>query len=511
MNTQFRRATGKSDRLSRSRALAIVLTASVPVLGALFAATSQAAAQTTGAAATDVNYLAVVTGSDVYVRCGAAESYYPFAKVNKNDLVKVTGEKFGWARIATVGPAFTTSFGYIKYAKGDASKVRLASNGKSALTLGKTDIVAPNLDARNNPRDSWKALVRLDADQNVAILETTETDKEIVHKVSLPENGHGWVSAQFLTRASDAQVGQWKQWMNSPLSTNATPASTSTNSTSTPNPGSSSSNSKFDTFDNSWDAPQFSNTTTPTASNTTVRPVENTTSTVTAAPPTTPRPAFKSTFRGSSSLEELEAAYKLLQNEPLETAEVGQLRALYLSLAKTNPSDKRVQRYANLRAEQLEIWGELQRKRQELEHIKTRMKMSAREAEAVRLALERSAEYVGVGRIASSTIYDGQSLPKLLRLQDASTGRTVAYLQPDDKYELVNLLDTIVGIVGEKTYDEGLRLHLIQPTRIDVLAPRGSDAATATAAPPVEWPTISPDLPPLPAPAPQPVVIDPDK
>ena len=52
-----------------------------------------APAQESGAAPAgeEQPYIAVVTGADVYIRCGASESYYPFAKADEGDLVKITG------------------------------------------------------------------------------------------------------------------------------------------------------------------------------------------------------------------------------------------------------------------------------------------------------------------------------------------------------------------------------------------------------------------------------------
>ena len=88
--------------------------------------------------------------------------------------------------------------------------------------------------------------------------------------------------------------------------------------------------------------------------------------------------------------------------------------------------------------------------------------------------------------MASSTIYDGQSLPKLFRLQDPATGRTIAYLKPDADYALTNRIDIIVGIVGDKTYDEAMRLNIITPRRVDVLSPEGKPAPTAAAGAPTD-------------------------
>ena len=63
-------------------------------------------------------------------------------------------------------------------------------------------------------------------------------------------------------------------------------------------------------------------------------------------------------------------------------------------------------------------------------------------------------------------------MPKLFRIQDVSTGRTIAYLRLDEEFHLAEMLGQLVGIVGKKTYDSGLRLNVIEPKRIDLLTPQ---------------------------------------
>jgi len=153
---------------------------------------------------------------------------------------------------------------------------------------------------------------------------------------------------------------------------------------------------------------------------------------------------------------------------------------MYAALADRNPNDSRIQRYTAARIKQLDLWKESQQRKLEVLGATERMKLSGDEADAVRAALERSAEYTAVGRVAASTIYDGANLPKLFRLQDPATGRTIAYLKPDQDYALANRIDVIVGIVGDKTYDEGMRLNMITPRRIDVLTPIANAPANLT-------------------------------
>ncbi|MCZ6834486.1 MAG: hypothetical protein O7G85_01810, partial [Planctomycetota bacterium] len=148
------------------------------------------------------------------------------------------------------------------------------------------------------------------------------------------------------------------------------------------------------------------------------------------------------------------------------------LRQLYLDLAEAHGDRQVVLRYAKARAEQLDIWGELQDRRSEMEKIRTRLRLTTEEAEAIHQAMASGKDYVEVGRLSASVIYDGKSLPRLFRLQHPGTGRTIAYLEADqDELELGGMLGQLIGIIGTRQYDGGLRLTLIQPTRVDLLSP----------------------------------------
>ena len=436
----------------------------------------------------DAGYIAIVKGSDVYVRCGAAESYYTFTKLNDGDMVRVTGEKYEWSRVMPIGPGFSTAFGFVKYAKSETGRFRLSSDGKSGQTLGKIDIIAPNLDAKNNPKDSWKSLVRLEADQTLRVIETTETDKDIIHKVALPESAQGWVSTARLEKANTEQAKQWSQVVTNHNRAMAEgkpmpPA---------PTPSPSSGSVKTVSNRTATTTPSAPPTTTPPSPNeTTTSETPGTDSSMTdgegSAQPGTETPTIESVPMKSEpklpTLDDLEGALKNLQKEQIETAEVGPLRELYMDLARRSAGEARIVRYANGRADQLQVWSDIQKKRAEVDVLRNKAKMSAEEAIAVQQALESSAEYTVVGKVITSTIYDGKNLPQLLRLQDASTGRTVAYLRLDEKYQAANLIGSLVGIVGDKSYDGSLRLNIVEPRRIDILLPESTGTLTTVTVP----------------------------
>ena len=145
-------------------------------------------------------------------------------------------------------------------------------------------------------------------------------------------------------------------------------------------------------------------------------------------------------------LNDLEKAYKLMAAQTIEAREAAPLRDLYLALSQvdevtgTDSETKRVAAYARARARQLGILIDLQKRRQELRAINERLALARDETDAARLSIQSSGQYVAVGRLAVSTVYDGSRLPRLLRVQDPGTGRTIAYVRPDDRMDYVGML-----------------------------------------------------------------------
>jgi hypothetical protein len=468
----------------RSRRCALLIAASL-----LVPLTAPVAAQTTPNRAAKADHvLAVVTENDVYVRSGPADSYYPFGRLKAGNVVKVIGEKYNWARVVTMGPAFGEFFGYIRYPKAEQARFRLSPDGRTGRTLGRLDLLAPNLNTNFNPRDSWKRILLLSADVELRVLETTETDREIVHRVVLPANAEGWISQALLEPASERQASAFL------AAVTGKPQQRPTRTVAAPVKEQPSVPAEAPT-----EAPAEATVSKPTTTDTTgpERVLAREEPAIPAGPATTEQPApirtqldtpiivmqdaadiepekgvtpTLSSKSAQERLEDLEAAYRALREEPIVTAEVQPLRSLYLRLAEES-EDHTVARYSGARAEQLEIWAGLQSRRGKFERVGQRLKLTVEEAQAVRTAMETTGQYVAVGRLAASTIYDGERLPRLFRLQDAATGRTLAYLKPNDGFDLHSVLGQVIGIRGEKTYDGGLRLNLITPSQIDLLAP----------------------------------------
>jgi hypothetical protein len=421
------------------------------VLGPGVALTGPAAAQS----GEPFPYMAALSADD-FVRAGADSRYYPFGRLRTGDVVRVIGEKAGWARVATLGPAFDELFGYIKHPKVETARFRLADDGGSGTTTGAMDLFAPNLDARYDPISSWKPVATLAADRELTVLETAAYEDDLIHKVKLPPEAEGWIALSHLRPAAPAEIAAWDAAV-AKVQTAPSPAAPPAEAMAaqpplgrvTPNRG-----AAIDT--EGQPAP----------------PTEAVAEAAAEAPappkPKPPRPSAEVRL-AQIMLKDLEAAYARLLAEPIETAEVDPLRGLYLDLAKRHTESRPIAHYAQTRARQLALWAEVQERKLELADIRARARRTKADAEQARLGLEAMQGYVAAGRLEASIIYDGRNLPKLFRVRHPATGRTLGYVQPDERFDLVTMLGERVGVVGERAYNGELRLTVIKPQRIDLL------------------------------------------
>jgi len=469
----------------------------------------------------DNTYIGYVTTDDVYVRSGPADSYYPFGKVHEGDLITIVGSKFNWAKVRTDRPAFEDFFGYMRVAATEQNRIRLSGNGKELTTLGRTDLLAPNYNTDNNPLDSWKPAAHLGVDRKLRILDTIMKGSETFYKVRMTDDAIGWVNLTYVREATKQEIAaaqkkqeqkkENKDKQNKQTENQNADAKTQADESQTPatdaarkekqQPESGQAKTPANqSLNDEPDADATSETQDATREQTNASPGDDTNEragnpqgqtdvlgrdTPQMTPPqrgdaqhTDKQNADASTATQKDAghdveltLETLEQRFKTLRKQSILNAEVEPLRRLYLRFASEKQDEPRIRRYAEARAEQLEIWRELQHRQARLAQMREQLKMTEAETQAVQQAMDEQTPYAGVGRLTASTIYNGKGLPRLLRLADPATGRTIAYVQPKKSLELTESLGRLVGIVGDKQYDAGLRLTLIQPKRVDVLTP----------------------------------------
>jgi hypothetical protein len=82
---------------------------------------------------------------------------------------------------------------------------------------------------------------------------------------------------------------------------------------------------------------------------------------------------------------------------------------------------------------------------------------------------EPAVDYDVMGRLLASSVYDGQRLPRLYRVVDPTTQRTIAYVHGNGTINPATTVGQYVGIVGRSKFDRAVRLNILEVDRLDVL------------------------------------------
>lgn len=442
-------------------------------------------------------YSAAVNANNVFVRSSpSVNSSYPFAKLANGDVVDVIEESYGWARVRCTGPAFASVFGYVPADK----RVELASDGSSLRVTAKTEIKAPNIGSKESPDSSWKPIAKLSPGDTLRVVGVVEGDREKVYKVALTEAAEGYVNLNYLRRASPAEVSAYQAAGASRPAPDANamtppvggpPASDLTTRTPPTAPPSGNvpaptvkpisdgeaPNSAFVEIDSA--SIKLPDGTTETVERDTI--VTRSRSEAPAAPALSPREIESAANR--SEFEDLESIWEAVRAQPIESAELAVLRQRYADMITRTNVPGEVRQMAQARTEQLGLQLEIQERIHVLDRMKAQRTTDLDRIQAIKLAMEARSDYDAVGILNASTVFDGNRLPALYRLQDPGVGQTVAYVAPRDDFQLATMLGVLVGIKGEKRYDSPLRVNVIEPRSVDILTQRSNPQATPAVTP----------------------------
>lgn len=417
-------------------------------------ATTPAAATPTAKTVADTTYQATISVDEALVRCDAsAESGYPFGTLVRGQTVTVVETRAGWVRVRTDGAAFEGWGGFVT----QVPSVKLAADGKSLTVTGTAAITAPNGPEGYSPDRSWKAIGFLTVGDTLPVLETIKGERETYYAVPLSAKTSGWIAATAISR-------------------NAAPATATAGETSKP----------AETI-----APQAPAPGTETAE--TDAPKTEITEKVkvadeTAAAPKTvkkPKPPAepKAPSAAMKSLEEykgLEQKWNALAKDTCALADLQELQTSYSNLSRNADAVRATRQAAMVRSIQITQLIELRDMQDAAKKIAARGEDKAREVQAIEEWLRARQQYTAVGVLNASVVYDGERLPRLYRLQDPTSGLTVAYLTEDPDLKLSSMLGLVVGVKGDKKFDESLRRDIITPSSMTVLR---SDKETAISSP----------------------------
>ena len=416
-----------------------------------------------------------VTGDDVHVRCGADSSYYAFTTVGKGSLVLVRGEKFNWARVGATGSNFEDAWGYVKYPASETGRFTVSNDGGSGTTMGATPILAPNMNA-DDLAHSWRQLCILPRGETLTILETSIVEKDglhavphAVHRVLLPEQAEGWINMadlepvktdvvqneepvlvvvpeQPIVEVDDidevrVEVGGVVENVEvvSEVITPESPIITSSES--------------IDSILFDWI--QFSQEEELLESLEEELLMES--------------PDVEVVVIELTPLQQLESAYEGMAIADLEPEELVCLHEEYLQAGESEVDPIRAE-FARMRARQIEIYATLVEQNGTIGGLVEQIDNSTQAAVDRELAIANTGDYEVVGRLESSAVFNGDDRPKLFRIRDSQTGRTVAYMRPEHMLIASTMLGQHVGIMGLLSYDPTLEVNIVQAARVDLLA-----------------------------------------
>ena len=395
-------------------------------------------------------YDATVTVESTLVRAApSVDSGYAFGGLRQGTTVRVVEEQVGWVAVELAGDAFNGWFGYVQAGPG----ITPSADGGTLRVASRAQVSAPNAEADWSPESSWKAIGFLVANDEVPLLGEVKGQRDTYYKVALGPKMTGWVSASAVTRAVAAE----------------TPAATTEPTTTEPTPAPEVVPSDAPVTDDGEPVATEAGTT-PTLDSQPVAP---------ATPPaaTTEEARRAAVARANRvRFSDVDAVWKRVSREPVENAELEQLRERFLALAEDTATPRSEAIAATRRAEQIGMRVEVQRSLLEIAALKAKTNADIRGVADLELAMRTRQPWDAVGRLNASSVYNGERLPLLYRLQDQGTGQTIAYILPTQEFDLPSMLGLLVGVKGPIRYDESLRLNLVQPTLVGPLSSTGGES-----------------------------------
>lgn len=435
----------------------------------------------------------VVTGDDVMLRSGpSVESSYPFGRLAAGSPLKVVESQLGWARVASTGPTYAMLFGLVK---ADSATNVDAATGTMTI-VGRTAVMAPNITVKGDPDKSWKSLATLVPGDTLEVLGEVQGQRDKYWKVRLPEKAHGWVSLQFLTEATGDQVatieaaiaaGQGialpsQEAIAEASGSGADGESVAVETTVATDGIVTVTDEKVTATDG---------TTTVTDEEVTVSGPEGkiVTESVTAkeadgttvsGAKTTALTAAEARQLAALGLQDLEAIWNRVRRDTAESQELDVLRERYLALANDPSASAGTRAMARNRAEQIAMRIEVQNDLRKIEASRQKLSETQQRVVDYTNANRKRLPFDAVGRLAASSVYNGDRVPLLYRLVDPTSLFTVAYVKPPEGTSVTEMLGLIVGVKGAKAYDDTLKIDVISPLAVEPLAPDAPAPAQET-------------------------------
>lgn len=394
---------------------------------------------------------AAVSQEAAAVRCGRAVEFYEIGTLKAGTLLQVkASDENGWASVV-VGPLVS---GFIP-----VDAVTASADGKLAKVNARTRVYYA---AGNDPVQSWVS-VEVQAGAELAVQEkVSTTNKGDFYRVRMPAETVGYVLSNAIRQATAEEIESWKAKLAAEAVTLAPLTAPTTAPTTEPSASGASESTQEQNASDTEQAP--STEVAESAGTPEAAAVEGQSEVKPDEPPKPRKPS------SAERLRDLEQLYQETRKARPEEAEVAALQSEYRRLADDPATSQSVRRACSTRVELLQLRIEQQAAQQRLDEAIRRAKEPIQNP-ALSTPAGELPRYDVIGKLMMSNVYDGKRLQLLYRVQDVSSGRTIAYLVPDEEMQISSRLNRIVGIVGSLNRDESMLIPVVTAKRVDDLRP----------------------------------------
>ncbi len=411
----------------------------------------------------------VVDRDDTALRCGDQDVFYAIARLKKGTLLR-TGERSGAYTMVVMPEQIGAMV--------PATEVQPSSDGKSVTLRVASKLRAPS--QLMGLSGSWKQLyaTAIPEGTKLEVLErlTNDAGSVVGYRVKAPKSPSGELPIAYIPTDAlrPALSSEIKAGTSDPA-----PGNTETDSTTpTPLPET----QPVDESDASETDTEEAET--PAQVDTSLleeqvptEPVEITNTAPVEREPVA-RPDVRRASEGNipaSALEDLEAAFtraRSLDRRELDEA-LDELLAEFTRARGLADDDESLARALDQRIEWIRIRMQTRDQRRRIAQALAEYDSGADQTAQAIEAWQQGRAYQLVGRMVTSSVYTGENLPLLYRVQgtDPITGQpqTVGYIAPKQDQDLRHMLGRVVGVLGVKRDDSSLGLRVVEPDRVDLM------------------------------------------
>lgn len=450
------RCRGFAGALSLNLSVAALAVAAV---GALSPASAALARQSS-------EKFVVPNAEGVNIRCGSSVAWYAVATLNTGSVVKALDETDGWMRVEY--PAGTPIV-----VKSDEAELR----GGSVVLTRRSRLRAYN-PASPVIEECYKAVFDQFLMPGVELKylgPVKGRDGAVMGLLAeAPAGATGYVLAREVRAANPGELARVAS--SAPVTKAPPPTAAPTQAAPAPAPVTTTANAD-DAADDATDGAVDEVVMEESA--------EVVTETVAAAPTAgDAAPAQTTESARVPTLKELDIAFEQMMRSPMESSDPNELIEQFKAYQAAHSDEMAVAssgEFVSTRISALELRAKAKALSEAINNLDQEVQSASESYSQAIERLSKGREYLVVGRLLPSTVYDGKRLPLMYRLTsiDSSASRTIAYIAPEASLDLDKKVGAIVGVLGESTVEPAAMVNVIRPVTVDLL----QAAPSAPAAP----------------------------